>query len=88
MSGRLDADRWARRLRISPAEVRAACQRPHFGQLWADLEDRSPRLRRQFVTANGLKRELRRMRRIVATTRAWENAELHELPRALRAAVA
>ena len=33
-------------------------------------------------------RPLRRMRRLVATSRAWENTELHALPRALRAAVA
>ena len=87
-AGKLDATRWARRLGISELEFRHAMQRPHFGGLWAELEAKSPRLRRQCVTANGLARELRRMRRIVATTRAWENAELHELPRALRAAVA
>ncbi len=88
LSNRLDSARWARRLAVSELEFRQALQRPHFGQLWAELEAKSPRLRRQCVTANGLGRELRRMRRIVATTRAWENAELHELPRALRAATA
>ena len=88
LASKLDVPRWARRLGVSELEFRQALQRPHFGQLWAELEARSPRLRRQLVTSNGLRRELRRMRRIVATTRAWENAELHELPRALRAAVA
>ena len=87
-SGRLDAIRWARRLGVTELEVRQALQRPHFGQVWAELEAKSPRLTRQLVTSNGLKRELRRMRRIVASTRVWENAELHTLPRALRAAVA
>lgn len=88
LAGKLDAARWARRLAISELEFRHALTRPHFGELWAELEGKSPRLRRQLVTSNGLRRELRRMRRIVASTRTWENAELHELPRALRAAVA
>ena len=86
--GRLDPERWARRLGITELEVRQALQRAHFGEVWSELEARSPRLQRQLVTSNGLKKELRRMRRIVAAARAWENAELHELPRALRAAVA
>ena len=86
--GRLDAARWGRRLEITELEVRHALQRPHFGQVWAELEAKSPKLRRQLVTSNGLRRELRRMRRIVSAARVWENAELHQLPRALRAATA
>ena len=88
LAGKLDPTRWARRLNVSELDFRHAQQRPHFGQLWAELEAKSPRLRRQLVTSNGLKRELRRMRRIVGAARAWENAQPHELPRALRAAVA
>ena len=79
---------WAERLGVPELEFRHALQRPHFGQVWAELEGRSPRLKRELVTSNGLRRELRRMRRLVATSRAWENTELHALPRALRAAVA
>ena len=84
----VDAERWARRLRVSAGEVRGALARPHFGQVWAELEGRSPRLKRELVTSNGLRRELRRMRRLVASSRVWGGAQEHELPRALRAAVA
>lgn len=87
-SNRLDPARWAHRLEITELEVRQALQRTHFGQVWAELEAKSPKLGRQLVTSNGLRRELRRMRRIVSAARAWENTELHQLPRALRAAVA
>ena len=73
-AGRIDADAWARRLRLPELEVRQAAQRPHFGQVWADLESRSPRLKRRLVTGNGLKGELRRMRRLVAGVRAREAA--------------
>lgn len=88
MAGKLDGARWASRLGVPELDFRHALQRPHFGQVWAELEARSPRLKRELVTSNGLRRELRRMRRLVATSRAWENTELHALPRALRAAVA
>ncbi len=68
-AGRLDADLWARRLRVSPADVRAACRRPHFGDAWSALEAASPRLKRRLVTSNGLRHELRRMRKLVAWAR-------------------
>ena len=88
MAGKLDAARWAARLAVPELELRHALLHPHFGQVWAELENKSPRLKRELVTSNGLRRELRRMRRLVASSRAWENTELHALPRALRAAVA
>ena len=73
-AGRLDAAAWARRLRMPELEVRHAALRQHFGQVWADLEAKSPRLARRLVTSNGLKGELRRMRKLVAAARAWEAA--------------
>jgi hypothetical protein len=69
-AGRLDPEAWARRLRVPVADVRAACQRPHFGQAWFELEAKSPRLTWRFVTSNGLRKELRRLRRLVASARA------------------
>ncbi len=87
-AARLDPERWARRLRVPELEFRHALQRPHFGQVWAELESKSPRLKHELVTSNGLRRELRRMRRIVASARVWEHAELASLPRALRPAAA
>jgi hypothetical protein len=73
-AGRIDAEAWSRRLRLPELEVRHAVQRPHFGQVWAELESKSPRLRRRLVTGNGLKFELRRMRRLVAAVRARAQA--------------
>ena len=70
-AGRLDPVVWAGRLRVSVADVLAACRRPHFGDAWSELESRSPRLVRRLVTSNGLRQELRRMRRLVAAARTW-----------------
>jgi len=76
-AGRLgqEAEAWARRLRISLPEVRRALERRSFGELWADLEARSPRLARRLVTGRLLKRELRRMRRLVDIARARARME-------------
>ncbi|CAN5260692.1 glycosyltransferase [soil metagenome] len=71
IAGRLDPERWAHLLRVSPADVRAACRRPHFGDAWSALEALSPRLKRRLVTSNGPRRELRRMRKLVASARTW-----------------
>ncbi len=38
--------------------------------MWAEIEAISPRLKRQLVTGRGLKRELRRMRRMVEAVRS------------------
>lgn len=70
LTGGLDAELWARRLKIEPARIRQAAQRAHFGQAWAELEAQSPRLERRLVTSNGLRYELRRMRKLVASARA------------------
>jgi len=60
----------ARSLRISERDFRRASTRRHFGEFWAELESLSPRLKRELVTGAGLKRELRRMRRLVEAARA------------------
>jgi hypothetical protein len=76
-AGRLDqawAD-WARRLQVAPTEFRRAMERRSFGEMWADLEARSPRLVRRLVTGAELRRELRRMRRLVEAARAHARAE-------------
>ena len=76
-AGRLDQCRetWAGRLRVSPTEFRRAFERPAFGEIWADLEGRSPKLARRLVTGRLLKRELRRMRRLVEVARARARLE-------------
>ncbi len=61
---------WAERLRISERALAKALERRHFGEAWADLEAASPRLARELVTGAGLKREIRRMRRLVQFARA------------------
>ncbi len=60
---------WARRLGVSPRELRTACEPRCFGEVWAGIEAMSPRLIRELVTGRGLKRELRRMRKIVESVR-------------------
>jgi hypothetical protein len=50
-------------------------ERRSFGEMWADLEGRSPRLVRRLVTGAELRRELRRMRRLVEGARAHARAE-------------
>lgn len=76
-AGRLDQhwQGWAERLGVSPTLFRRAMERPSFGELWAELEARSPRLRRRLVTATMLRREIRRMRRLVEAARAQARAE-------------
>ena len=74
LAGCFDPEAWAHRLRLRPADVQQAVQRTHFGQVWAELEDKSPRLQRRLVTSNGLRRELRRMRKLVALARSWPKA--------------
>jgi hypothetical protein len=64
------ASDWAERLSISPRELRRAAERRFFGEAWAEIEALSPRLQRQLVTGRDLKRELRRMRRLVEAVRA------------------
>ncbi|OYW09405.1 MAG: hypothetical protein B7X34_06820 [Acidobacteriia bacterium 12-62-4] len=56
-------------------QFRRAMERPTFGELWADMEARSPRLERRLVTASMLKRETRRMRRLVEAARAQARAD-------------
>ncbi len=63
-----DSD-WAERLRVSSRELRRACELRCFGETWAEIEAISPRLKRQLVTGRGLRRELRRMRRMVEAVR-------------------
>lgn len=76
-AGQMDshAEAWAKRLRIPLENVRAALGRhPYFGAFWAELESQSPRLVWRLVTMDGLKRELRRMRRLVDSARARDKA--------------
>lgn len=76
-AGRLDGswEAWAARMGVSQTEFRRALERSSFGQAWAELEARSPRLERRLVTGGELKRELRRMRRLVEAARAHARAE-------------
>jgi len=61
---------WPSRLGVSERDFRRAAERPHFGEFWTELEALSPRLKRQLVTGAQLKRELRRMRRLVESARS------------------
>jgi glycosyltransferase involved in cell wall biosynthesis len=61
---------WPQRLGISDRDFRRAVDRRHFGEFWTELEALSPRLKRQLVTGAQLKRELRRMRRLVESARS------------------
>jgi hypothetical protein len=75
------AEAWAGKLRIPVESVRAALGRhPYFGAFWAELEAASPRLAWRLVTMAGLKRELRRIRRLVDTLRARDKAAQAALP--------
>ncbi|HTI66959.1 MAG TPA: glycosyltransferase family A protein [Caulobacteraceae bacterium] len=76
-AGRLDQlwEAWAERLEVTPTQFRRAMERPSFGELWTELETRSPRLQRRLVTATMLRREIRRMRRLVEGARAQARAE-------------
>lgn len=61
---------WADHLHISELELSRAAERPWFGEFWSAIEEVSPRLVRELVTGRELKRELRRMRRVVEAIRA------------------
>lgn len=81
------ASEWAARLRITEADYLAALGRhPYYGAFWAELERLSPRLAWRLVTMCGLKRELRRIKRLVDTARARDKAALAASPKAVRAA--
>ena len=60
---------WAAKLQIGERDLHRAVQRRFFGEAWAELEGLSPKLSRQLVTGAGLKRELKRMRRLVEVAR-------------------
>ena len=60
---------WVEHLHVSELELRRAAERPWFGEFWSAVEEISPRLIRQLVTGRELKRELRRMRRVVEAVR-------------------
>lgn len=66
---RVDVEGWAERLHVDPSEVRAAAASGFFGEAWARLETLSPKLKRRLVTGRELKRELRRLRRLVEFAR-------------------
>jgi hypothetical protein len=66
---RVNLQVWAKRLAVDPAEVKAAADSGFFGEAWARLEAISPKLKRRLVTGRELKRELRRMRRLVEFAR-------------------
>jgi hypothetical protein len=89
-AGRLDQqwEAWAARLSVTPTQFRRAMERPTFGEMWAELEARSARLQRRLVTATMLRRETRRMRRLVEAARAHARAEAAWSEGAPQAAVA
>ena len=63
------ASDWAGRLQVTPRALREACDQRHFGEAWAEIEAISPRLQPDLVTGRGLKKELRRLRKIVEAVR-------------------
>ncbi len=81
------AETWARKLRIPVEDFRTALGRhPYFGAFWAELEAQSPRLTWKLVTMAGLKRELRRIRRLVDTLRTRDKAAANAPAKKVRAA--
>ena len=64
-----EAPLWAARLKLPLAEVRAALDTPHFGAFWAEMERTSRKLEWRLVTGEELKREFRRLRRLVQSAR-------------------
>jgi hypothetical protein len=60
---------WAARLKLPLDSVRAALQSAHFGEFWAEMERTSRKLEWQLVTGEELKREFRRLRRLVQSAR-------------------
>ncbi|MGC1301141.1 MAG: glycosyltransferase [Caulobacteraceae bacterium] len=81
---------WAERLHVSDLELRRVAERACFGEFWATIEEFSPRLKRELVTGRDLKRELRRMRRLVEAVRAGMTLSVEttpiRAPRAVQAA--
>jgi hypothetical protein len=75
--GKIEAvtELWARTLRVSPEAFRTAAHRRHFGAFWAELEGLSPKLVRRLVTPKELKREHRRIRRLVDVARGRARAK-------------
>jgi len=75
--GKIEAvtELWARKLRVSPEAFRTAAHRRHFGAFWAELEGLSPKLVRRLVTPKELKREHRRIRRLVDVARGRARAK-------------
>ena len=69
-----NADAWARRLGLTTEAFLKAADRPHYGQFWAELERTSRKLEWRLVTGGELKRELRRLRRLVHAARRAGNA--------------
>ena len=61
---------WAERLAMPLRDLRRGADHACFGQAWTVVEQASPRLKRELVTGRDLKRELRRMRRLVEAVRA------------------
>ena len=61
---------WSERLQISERALLHASDHSCFGEAWAAIAAVSPKLTPDLVTGRGLKRELRRMRRIVESVRS------------------
>jgi hypothetical protein len=89
-AGRIDsvAELWADKLKISAARLRQAAHRRHFGAFWAELEGLSPKLVRRLVTPAELKREHRRIRRLVSVARQRARAKARAEREAARRRVA
>ena len=60
---------WAARLKLPLDAVRSALQAAHFGEFWAEMERTSRKLEWQLVTGEELRREFRRLRRLVQSAR-------------------
>ena len=75
-SGDLLAEKasWARKLGVSQDAFVAASRSAFFGKFWAELEGLSGKLQWRLVTGAELKRELRRIKRIVQSARARAKA--------------
>jgi hypothetical protein len=88
--GRIDSlgEVWSKKLRISAASFRTAAHRRHFGAFWAELEALSPKLVRRLVTPAELKREHRRIRRLVDVARSRAKAKVRAEREAARRRVA
>jgi hypothetical protein len=89
-AGRIEvvAEDWSKKLRIDPENFRTAAHRRHFGAFWAELEGLSPKLVRRLVTPAELKREHRRIRRLVDIARNRAKAKVRAEREAARRRVA